>query len=197
MAQAPIPDPGVCGTQSPTEFRSNIIITPTKLFLYYLGRLEDLLKRVEAFDSDISVNRLHPDMFPLLQQAKTAIGFTLRTSCPLAGREIVSFGNDEYTLQSVFVELDLTTRYLSAIPDEDFGDIDALRVNTTAGFADLDISGWDYYLMYAVPNFFFHYSMVYAIARQANVPIGKADFDGYHKYPLGFTFTEECDSSET
>jgi hypothetical protein len=42
--------------------------------------------------------------------------------------------------------------------------------------------------MYAVPNFLFHYAMVYAIARQAGVPVGKSDFDGYHRYPPGFTF---------
>ncbi|MCC2954733.1 DUF1993 domain-containing protein [Massilia sp. IC2-477] len=172
------------------------MVTPTRLFLHYLDRLRDLLKRIEVFGTDISGKRLHPDMLPLLQQAKTAIGFALRTSCPLAGREIVSFSNDEYTLQSVFVELDLTTRYLSTIPDTDFGDFDALKVGTAAGFADLNMPAWDYYLMYAVPNFFFHYSMVYAIARQAGVPIGKADFDGYHKYPPGFSFTEECDPSE-
>ena len=45
--------------------------------------------------------------------------------------------------------------------------------------------------MYALPNFFFHYSMVYAIARQAGVEIGKSDFDGYHDYPVGFTFMSE------
>jgi uncharacterized protein len=166
-------------------------ITPTRLFLHYLGRLRDLLKRIEAFDSDIAGKRLHPEMAPLLQQARTAIGFSLRTSCPLAGREIVSFGTDESTLQSVILELDATTRYLSAIPDADFGAIDALSVNTVAGFADLTMPAWDYYLMYAVPNFFFHYSVVYAIARQAGVPIGKGDFDGYHSYPPGFSFTAE------
>nr|WP_267874749.1 DUF1993 family protein [Telluria antibiotica] len=43
----------------------------------------------------------------------------------------------------------------------------------------------------AVPNFFFHYSMVYAIARQAAVPVGKSEFDGYHRYPSGFTFAAQ------
>jgi hypothetical protein len=169
-----------------------MMILPTRLFLYYLDRLKDLLKRIEAFDSDIAGARLHRDMAPLLQQAKTAIGFTLRTSCPLAGREIVSFGSDETTLQSVFLKLDLTAAYLSTIPDADFRDIDGLRVNTVAGFADLTMPAWDYYLMYAVPNFFFHYGMVYAIARQAGVPIGKADFDGYHQYPPGFSFAKSA-----
>lgn len=172
------------------------MIVPTKIFLHYLGRLGELLQRVERFDRDLGGERLHPEMFPLLQQAKIAIGFTLRTCCPLAGRQIVSFGDEEDSFESVYAELASTVRYLSDIPDEDFRAIDALKVDSAAGFADLHLAGWDYYLMYALPNFFFHYSMVYAIARRAGVPIGKADFDGYHKYPLGFAFTDECDPAD-
>lgn len=172
------------------------MIAPTKVFLRYLGNLRELLNRAQRFDNEIGGKRLHPDMFPLLQQAKTAIGFTLRTSCPLAGREIVSFGNEVYTFDSVFAELESTLGYLSKIPDADFSAIESLKITTAAGFADLSLDGWDYYLMYAMPNFFFHYSMVYAIARNAGVPIGKADFDGYHKYPLGFTFTDELDPAD-
>jgi hypothetical protein len=172
-------------------------MTPTRIFLHYLERLESLLKKAQLFDPGVGDKRLHADMFPLLQQAKIAIGFTLRTTCPMAGREIVSFSaeNQDETFESVFAELAATISYLSAIPD------DALRqapltVDTAAGFADLHLPGDEYYLMYAMPNFFFHYAMVYAIARQAGVPIGKADFDGYHKYPLGFIFTDECDPEE-
>lgn len=163
-------------------------VTPTRLFLHYLGQLDAILKQVEAFDVAVADRRLHPDMFPLLQQARVAIGFTLRATCPLAGREIVSFRADESTFPSVFGELERTMAYLAAIPDADFAGMDARRVRTTAGFAELDLPAAEYYQMYAVPNFFFHYAMVYAIARQGGVPVGKADFDGYHRYPSGFTF---------
>jgi hypothetical protein len=164
-------------------------VTPSRLFLHYLRQLDDMLKRVEAFDPAIAERRLHPDMFPLLQQARTAIGFTLRATCPLAGREIVSFRDEDVTFPSIHAELERTMAYLAAIPDDAFAGIDALNVRTTAGFAELDLPGWEYYQMYAVPNFFFHYSMLYAIARQAGVPIGKSEFDGYHRYPDGFAFT--------
>ena len=163
-------------------------VTPARLFLHYLRRLEAILKQVEAFDGAVADRRLHPDMFPLLQQARVAIGFTLRATCPLAGREIVSFRDDDITFASIHAELERTKAYLEAIPDADFAAMDALRVRTTAGFAELDLPAAEYFQMYAVPNFFFHYSMVYAIARQAGVPVGKADFDGYHRYPAGFTF---------
>ncbi|KGF80463.1 hypothetical protein IA69_17895 [Massilia sp. JS1662] len=163
-------------------------VTPTRLFLHYLRRLEALLKQVEAFDAAVADRRLHPDMFPLLQQARVAIGFTLRATCPLAGREIVSFRDDDVTFPSIHAELERTMAYLAAIPDAALDGMDALRVRTTAGFADLDLPAAEYFHMYAVPNFFFHYAMVYAIARQGGVPVGKSDFDGYHRYPSGFTF---------
>lgn len=164
-------------------------VTPARLFLHYLRRLEAILQRIEASDGAVAAHRLHPDMFPLLQQARTAIGFTLRATCPLAGRDIVAFRrDDDDTFASVHAELDRTMAYLAAIPDAAFAGMDALTVRTTAGCAALDLPGPEYYMMYAVPNFFFHYSMVYAIARQAGIDVGKADFDGYHSYPAGFTF---------
>jgi hypothetical protein len=163
-------------------------VVPTTLFLHYLARLRSLLQKAGEFDGGIVGKRLHPDMFPLVQQAKTAVGFALRATCPLAGRPIVSFRDDENTLDSVFQEIAATEAFLAAIPDADFGRIDAMRVDTVAGFAELNLSGWEYYLMYALPNFFFHYTTVYAIARQAGVPVGKPDFDGFHQYPPGFSF---------
>jgi hypothetical protein len=161
---------------------------PTRLFLHYLRRLEDILQRVEAFDAAVAEHRLHPDMFPLLQQARTAIGFTLRACCPLAGRDIVSFRAGADTFAHVHAELARTMAYLAAIPDAAFAGMETLTVHTTAGFAELELPAPEYYEMYAVPNFFFHYSMVYAIARQAGVPVGKPEFDGYHRYPAGFSF---------
>ena len=163
-------------------------VTPTRLFIHYLRRLDAILKLAEAHGGGIAEHRLHPDMFPLLQQARTAIGFTLRATCPLAGREIVSFRDDEFTFAGIYAELERTMAYLAAIPDADFAGSDTANVRTTAGFAELDLPASEYFHMYAVPNFFFHYAMVYAIARQAGVPVGKADFDGYHRYPAGFTF---------
>jgi hypothetical protein len=165
------------------------MVVPVTVFLRFLAQLAIILDKVEAFDPGIATHRLQPDMLPLLQQAKTAIGFTLRACCPLAGRPIVSFTDDAYSFASVRRELRAAQDYLAAMPDADFAAIDAVRVDTRAGFADLNLSGWEYYLTYALPNFFFHYTTVYAIARQAGVPLGKADFDGYHQYPAGFSFT--------
>lgn len=170
--------------------------SPNRVFLHYLKQLDALLERIAAVEDGIVERRLHPDMFNLLQQASTAIGFSLRTCCPLAGREIVSFRSEEESLAAVRRELAATVDYLRAMPECDIAGKPGSRIATAAGFADLDFAADDYVLMYAMPNFFFHYSMVYAIARQAGVPIGKADFDGYHRYPQGFIFTDEADPDD-
>jgi len=160
--------------------------SPTSVFLHYLGLLRTLLLRAE--EAGIAGNRLHPDMAPLVQQAKSAIGFATRTCCPLAGREIVRFNDDDATVASALRELDATSRYLAAMPDDAFAAMATRTIDTVAGFAELRLPGPEFYLHYALPNFLFHYTMVYAIAREAGLPVGKADFDGYHQYPAGFSF---------
>lgn len=166
------------------------MITPPRIYIHYLKRMEKILRKVKESDQEaVLQNRLYQNMFPMLIQARTAIGFSLRSSCPLAGREIVSFANEDPTINGLTREIEQTIEYLQSIPDEDYLGINTTKVSTAAGFADHKLSGWDYFLMYTLPNFFFHYGMVYAIARQAGVPIGKSDFDGYHMYPAGFTFS--------
>lgn len=45
--------------------------------------------------------------------------------------------------------------------------------------------GLGFLLDYALPNFYFHASMVYAILRQAGVPLGKRDYEGAPVYASG------------
>jgi hypothetical protein len=57
-----------------------------------------------------------------------------------------------------------------------------------AGFALLEQTGAEFLHLYGIPNFFFHLTMGYAALRAAGVPLGKADFDGFHSYPADFRF---------
>ena len=40
----------------------------------------------------------------------------------------------------------------------------------------------------ALPNLYFHQAMLHVALKQAGVRLGKADFDGIHEYPEGFSF---------
>lgn len=161
---------------------------PTIIFEHYLVQLDTLLDKINQADPSALNARLAEDMFPLLQQAKIAIGFSLRACCPIARRDIVSFSEEELNLNSVKQELNKALTYLQSIPENAFDDFATLSIKTRAGFADLELSGEDYYYNYCLPNFFFHFNTVYAIARNQGLALSKGDFDGYHTYPDGFNF---------
>lgn len=59
---------------------------------------------------------------------------------------------------------------------------ESLLVTDIAGEAEVHLSGNRFAHEYALPNFFFHLCMAYAILRHEDVPLGKADFDGFHLY---------------
>lgn len=167
------------------------MINPANYYIHYLAQLRQLLNKLTQCDKlNLLYDRLYPNMLALHQQARTAIGFTLRSCCPLAGREIVNFSDEQISIPSLLHEIDLTIEYLRSIPSEEFSFDKSSLIETAAGFADLTFEPMDYFLMYTFPNFMFHYCMVYAILRKSGVEIGKADFDGFHKYPRGFDFTD-------
>ena len=168
---------------------------PVPVFVYYLQQLEHLLARIEEqsnYKNGILYARLDTSqdesMFPLVQQARTAISFSLRACCPLAELETVNFAQSEVTFTAVKQEIRDSIEFLEQIPLHRFQDYEQRSITTTAGFAELEMKGEEFLQMYALPNFFFHITMVYAIARQRGITLGKGDFDGLHRYPPGFTF---------
>ncbi len=62
------------------------------------------------------------------------------------------------------------------------------RLRTQAGDVWLELESADFLQLYALPNCFFHLGMAYALLCQAGVPLGKSDFDGWHRYREGFSF---------
>ena len=51
-----------------------------------------------------------------------------------------------------------------------------------AGEAALEQGAADYVARFALPNLLFHLAIAYAALRAGGVPLGKADFDGLHRY---------------
>ena len=82
-----------------------------------------------------------------------------------------------------------TIDYLKAIPSIEFDRPADEILREQAGFAEVALVREKFLQQYALPNFYFHLSMAYAIARSHKIPLSKGDFDGHHKYPEGFSFT--------
>ena len=143
------------------------------VFLHYLPRITAL-----AETGDLTATLA--DGFSAGQNLLTAVNFSLRACCPLAGV-------DTPALQGGLpAQVACATLILQALDPKDF---DPTRIiQHRAGFADLQQSAHDYLHLFALPNFFFHLTMAYAALRANGADIGKADFDGLHIYPHGYRF---------
>jgi hypothetical protein len=148
------------------------------VFRHYLSRVSDIVAVAgpDALDARIA------DAFPARQQFATAAGFALRIACPLAGREVPDLP------QGLGPRLAVARALLGSMTAADFEGAETRVIRHRAGFADLEQNGAEFLYLYGLPNFFFHLTMGYAALRAAGVPLGKADFDGFHAYPADFHF---------
>lgn len=157
-------------------------------FIHYLDRLSALLNRLERHaGEEILMERLAPDMFPLHLQAQVAINFCLRACLPPVGQTPVLLEPEAVSFAALQQMLARVREQLQTLPAADLRAIDR-RCRDQAGQIEVDLPASDYVAHYALPNFFFHLCMVYAIARKAGVPLSKGDFDGLHQYAPGFAF---------
>lgn len=162
------------------------------VFLRYLGRLRHQLDVAEAHalasgraPQSLLEARLAPDMLPLAGQVRTAAHFSLRTAFPIAGRPVPPACASPQTFDGLREALRDAEARLLGLPAADFDDAFAAGrlIESTAGEAQLRLPAAAFLHAYAMPNFFFHLGMAYAVMRQQGVPLGKADFDGWHAYP--------------
>lgn len=157
------------------------------VLLRYLDGLDRILVAVDALAPAAAAQaleaRLAPDMLPFARQVETAAYFALRTAFPLAGRAVPPFVASEPTVAGLRARVEATRSQLTALDADDFSDAESRTISERAGQAVLELPAARFLAEYALPNFFFHLGMAYAIARQHGAALGKASFDGFHHYP--------------
>ena len=163
------------------------------VFLRYLDRLRGLVDTAEAHvrtagldASEIMGARLAPDMLPFETQVRIAANFALRASFPLARQDVPPYGEFPATFAGLRACIARASMLLGSLEDTQFEDSredgTSCLLESQAGNALVGLPAPEFLLHYALPNFFFHLTMAYAIMRAQGVAIGKADFDGFHAY---------------
>ena len=152
----------------------------------YLSQLTGMLVQAQEHltvnETDFLRSRLAPDMFPLWQQVLITISFSLRASAPLAGCSKPQIDFHEKSFNQLHHDIQEAQKFLNQLTPEQFtANADAI-IYHQAGQAVHEMPSSVYLQHYALPNFFFHLTCVYAILRQQGVPLGKSDFDGFHQY---------------
>jgi hypothetical protein len=148
------------------------------VFIKGLSGLKIILQKAQAHGLDETTllnDRLAPDMFPLVKQVQVACDGAKGASARLAGVEVPVFEDTEVTFAELFERIDKTIAFVQTISSDAFTDADTRQI-TLPYFPDKFLSGFDYAREYALPNFFFHIAMTYALIRKNGVAIGKADY---------------------
>jgi hypothetical protein len=161
-----------------------------EIFLNHLVLLHQFIEKVEASavnESTLLKARLVDDMFPLNVQTKIAANFALRACCPLAGRKYQELAGDIDSFQQLKAYVSSTIDYINQLSEPILAPLD-LYVEDNAGLNEISLPAAEYVSSFVLPNFFFHISMVYAIAKSNGIAVTKGDFDGIHRYPNGFSW---------
>ena len=155
-------------------------------FLQILGGLSGLLAKAEAYckakniQPEVLLNaRLYPDMFPLVRQVQTACDFAMKTCARLTGSEVPSVPDGEKSFEDLQARIAKAVDYVKSFKPAQFDGGDTREVTFPAGpNTTRTLSGQQYVVNFAFPNFYFHAATAHGILRHNGVEIGKRDFLG-------------------
>lgn len=120
--------------------------------------------------------RLSPDMFPLVRQVQIACDFAKNTCARLAGAEPAKIEDNEKNFADLQARVARTLELVRASKAAQIDGSEGRDIRLTVGGQAMEFKGLPYLTGFALPNFFFHYSMTYAILRHNGLEIGKRDF---------------------
>lgn len=134
--------------------------------------------QAKHFEPDLYLGfRLAPDQFPLSRQIQGACDVAKLAAARLTGREAPKHEDNEKTVAELQARLRAVIAYLDGFAAADFEGADT-RVVSQPRWEGRVMSGADYFVEHAIPNFFFHATTAYAILRHNGVELGKRDFLG-------------------
>lgn len=143
----------------------------------FLRKGADHAKEVGIAEADFLSLQLSPDMFPLKRQIQISTDNAKGSVARLTGTTPLVIEDTETTVTELEARIDQVVAYLQTFTPEQFAPAATQEV-TLPYFPGKHFVGHDFLVEYALPNFFFHVNMAYAIIRSEGVPVGKADYLG-------------------
>lgn len=131
-----------------------------------------------SVEQGIVQSRLAPDMFAFARQAQIASDVAKACAARLSGVEPPKYEDNEASLAELRARLEKTIAFIEGVDRLAVEAASSGTVTFKTGGRDLTMTSVDYVNHYVFPNVYFHLTMVYALVRQAGVPVGKMDFLG-------------------
>jgi len=155
-----------------------------QLFIKTLHNLEQWMDKASAhakaksFEVDVLAQaRLAPDQFSFARQVQAGCDQAKFAAAYLGGKQAPSHPDTEQTFAELRQRIEKCLSFLATLQEKDFAGAEERKVSP-GWLAGKWLRGDDYLVHVALPNFFFHATMAYAILRHNGVDLGKMDFIG-------------------
>ena len=155
------------------------------VFTHMLTALSVVLDKADAHCTAKKIDpavlpgtRLCPDMFTLARQVQIACDFAKGTGARLAGVEVPGFADTEKTFPELKERIAKTIAFLGTLKASQIDGSEEREISIKVGPQEMHFKGLPYLTGFSLPNFYFHVTMAYAIARANGVELGKMDYMG-------------------
>ena len=134
--------------------------------------------KARSFEVDVLAQaRLAPDQYDFVRQVQAACDQAKYAAAYLGGKQPPSHPDTEKTFAELRQRIHKCLGFLETVQEKDFAGAEERKVSPP-WLGGKWLRGEDYLADVAIPNFFFHATMAYAILRHNGVPLGKMDYVG-------------------
>ncbi|HEX8438555.1 DUF1993 domain-containing protein [Archangium sp.] len=155
------------------------------VFIRMLGNLSAILGKAAAYAEAKKIDptflikdRLAPDMLPFSAQVQIACDSAKGCAARLAGIETPSHPDTETTFAELQARIAKTIDFLRSVSPAQIDGSEERTIVLKLRTQEVQYQGQAYLLSFAMPNFYFHITMAYALLRHNGLDLGKADFLG-------------------
>lgn len=143
----------------------------------WLDEAEQVAKSKRFEPSVLLAARLAPDQYPLLRQIQASCDTAKFTLARLSGKTPPTHPDTEQTWEEIRARVAAVIEYLNTFEAKDFDGAEQ-RVIPLPFLPGKALKAGDYLNEMALPNFYFHLNIAYAILRHNGVPLGKTTYVG-------------------
>ncbi len=139
---------------------------------------------MKKFETEVLLNaRLAPDMFAFTRQVQIMCDTAKLCASRLTTKPAPVQEDNEKTVAEIKARVQSVITYLETFKPEDYKNAAAVTV-TQPRWEGKSLTGEQFVIHHAIPNFYFHLTAAYAILRHNGVEVGKKDYLGQMPYKL-------------
>lgn len=121
--------------------------------------------------------RLAPDQYPLVRQVQSSCDNVKFIAGRLTQKDWPAHADTETTFEQLHARIAAVQTYLESFKPEDFAGAEDRKI-ILPWMQGKWMTGLEYLVQFALPNFYFHVTLAYSILRHNGVPLGKTDYIG-------------------